>query len=160
MRPFEMSDDRALVDTPIGPIAVAWRDDLITGVDLEPDGTEYGDNPLPAPIASALDAYFRDASVRLDLPALMRGTPFQRRVWEALQSIPPGRTVTYGELARQLGTSARAVGGACRANPCPILVPCHRVVSRTGLGGFAGDTSGRKLEVKRRLLRHEGNRDY
>jgi methylated-DNA-[protein]-cysteine S-methyltransferase len=84
------------------------------------------------------------------------GTPFQRRVWEAMRAIPPGRTRTYGDLAAELGTSPRAIGGACRANPCPIVVPCHRVVGATGLGGFAGDTSGHKVEVKRWLLRHEG----
>jgi methylated-DNA-[protein]-cysteine S-methyltransferase len=77
-----------------------------------------------------------------------------------LRSIPPGRTRTYGELASKLGTSARAVGGACRANPCPVVVPCHRVVAANGLGGFAGDTSGRKLEVKRWLLRHEGSTEF
>jgi len=93
----------------------------------------------------------------LNLPIELQGTPFQRRVWKALREIPPGRTITYSELARQLGTGARAVGGACRANPCPIVVPCHRVVAVNGLGGFSGDTSGRKLEIKRWLLRHEGD---
>ena len=160
MKPFDMFDERTLVDTPIGPIGVAWKDGRITGVNLDPDSVEGGENPLPAALADGFGAYFRDGSVRLDLPVVLAGTPFQRRVWQALQSIPPGRTVTYGELARKLETSARAIGGACRANPCPILVPCHRVVGRTGLGGFSGDTSGRKLEVKRRLLRHEGNGDY
>jgi methylated-DNA-[protein]-cysteine S-methyltransferase len=84
------------------------------------------------------------------------GTPFQCRVWQALRDIPPGTTRTYGELARDLGTSPRAIGGACRANPCLIAVPCHRVVARDGLGGFAGERGGKRLAVKRWLLRHEG----
>ena len=155
-----MSDDCSLVDTLIGRIAVAWRDDSVTCVDLEPESVKRDSKRLPAAIAEGLDAYFRDGRVCLDLPVTLQGTPFQRRVWQTLRSIPPGRTVTYGELAQELGTSARAVGGACRANPCPILVPCHRVVATNGLGGFAGDTSGRKLQVKRRLLQHEGNREY
>jgi len=155
-----MPDDRAMVDTPVGAIAIAWREGLVTGVDLEPNAMDVGSERLPAFIAEGLDAYFRDGSVRLDLPVALQGTPFQGRVWQVLQSILPGRTVSYGALARRLGTSARAVGGACRANPCPILVPCHRVVAATGLGGFAGDISGRKLEVKRRLLRHEGNEEF
>ena len=63
---------------------------------------------------------------------------------------------TYGALAEKLGTSARAVGNACRHNPVLILVPCHRVVARNGLGGFAGDVDGRLVDIKRRLLAHEG----
>ena len=65
-------------------------------------------------------------------------------------------TRTYRDLAEQLGSVPRAVGQACRANPCPIVVPCHRVVAVKGLGGFAGDRAGRKLAIKRWLLRHEG----
>ena len=151
-----MSDNRTVVDTPMGPIGVIWKVGVLTGMDLEPDPTAKTSGPLPGPLAKQLEVYFCDGSVRFDLAVDLHGTSFQCRVWRALQSIPPGRTITYGELARQLGTSARAVGGACRANPCPIVVPCHRVVAANGLGGFAGDTSGHKLEVKRWLLRHEG----
>ena len=153
-----MSENSKVLDTPMGPVGVAWKDGVLTGMDLEPHDCAQTGEPLPAFVARQLDAYFRDGSTAFDLPMDLKGTPFQRRVWRTLQSIRPGRTVTYGELARQLGTSARAVGGACRANPCPILVPCHRVVATNGLGGFAGKTSGRKLEVKRWLLRHEGIR--
>ncbi len=82
------------------------------------------------------------------------GSAFQRRVWEALQQIPYGETRTYAELARYIGSSARAVGGALRANPLPIFIPCHRVVAATGLGGYAGASElGQKR--KRWLLAHE-----
>jgi len=154
---FRTLGDRTLLDTPIGTIGISWRCKVLTGVDLEPAAPSETSTCLPAFIADQLDAYFRDGSVRLNLAVEVQGTRFQHRVWQALRSIPSGRTVTYGDLAKQLGGSARAVGGACRANPCPIVVPCHRVVSATGLGGFSGDTSGRKLAVKRWLLRHEGN---
>jgi len=147
---------RALVETPVGTVAFAFRDGVLTAVDLEPDLAHPRTAPLPAAIATRLDAYCRDGSQGLDVPIAVTGTPFQRRVWAALRAIPPGQTLTYAALARDLGTGARAVGGACRANPCPIAVPCHRVVAANGLGGFAGDSSGRRLEVKRRLLRHEG----
>jgi len=149
--------DRMLLETPIGPIGISWRGNMLTGVDLEPDAPSETSKCLPDFIADQFDAYFRDGAERLDLAVEVQGTRFQHRVWQALRSIPSGRTITYGELAKQVGGSARAVGGACRANPCPIVVPCHRVVGATGLGGFAGDTSGRKLAVKRWLLRHEGN---
>lgn len=155
-----MFDKCAVVETPVGPVAFRFRNGVITGVDLEPDISALDRAPLPAPIAERLAAYFRDGSVRLDLRVVLAGTPFQRRVWAVLRSIPPGRTLTYGAVAQRLATSPRAVGGACRANPCPILVPCHRVVAANGLGGFAGDTRGRRLEVKRRLLRHEGAAAY
>lgn len=146
----------APVPTPMGAVAICWEDGALAGVDLEPDSVALVDGKLPRPVAEQLGAYFADGTRGFDLPLRLKGTPFQRRVWKALRAIPPGHTVTYGQLARALGTSARAVGGACRANPCPIVVPCHRVVGAQGLGGFAGDTSGRKLAIKRWLLRHEG----
>lgn len=83
------------------------------------------------------------------------GTAFQRRVWQAMQEIPAGQTRRYGELAQALNSSARAVGGACRANPIPFLIPCHRVVATAGLGGFAGAHEGRLVDLKRWLLAHE-----
>ncbi len=111
---------------------------------------------VPAWVRQALADYFRDGTLGLDLPVAPLGTDFQRRVWAALRAIPPGTTRTYGDLARELDTSPRAIGGACRANPCLIAVPCHRVVARDGLGGFAGERGGERLAVKCWLLRHEG----
>jgi methylated-DNA-[protein]-cysteine S-methyltransferase len=70
-------------------------------------------------------------------------------------AIPPGRTRSYGDIAAELGSSARAVGNACRANPIPLFIPCHRVVAKHGLGGFGGQTRGRLPEIKAWLLRHE-----
>lgn len=151
-----MNRTQALIETPMGTVGVTVEDGLLTAVDLEPEALESGCGDLPAAVLDQVAGYFADGSKGFDLPLEPAGTAFQQSVWRALQTIPAGETVTYGQLARRLGTSARAVGGACRANPCPIVVPCHRVVARNGLGGFAGDTSGRKLAVKRWLLRHEG----
>lgn len=100
--------------------------------------------------------YFADPSARFRFPLAPAGTPFQRRVWRALTQIPAGTVESYGELARRLATSPRAVGAACRANPIPIVIPCHRVVAACGLGGYGGDTRGAKLRIKRWLLEHEG----
>lgn len=107
--------------------------------------------------ATLLRRYFADGNTLIPLLQPHRGTPFQRRVWQALQQIPPGETRSYGELAKQLGSSARAVAGACRANPVPILIPCHRVVSASGSGGYMGQLDGPALEIKRWLLHHEGH---
>ena len=144
------------MEMPFGWIAIHWQDGVLTGVDLEPEAPVVGAADLPPALGEQLAVYLRDGLSPFGLPIERHGTPFQRRVWQALQAIPAGHTRTYGELAEVLGTSARAVGGACRANPCPIVVPCHRVVAKRGLGGFAGDTSGRKVAIKRWLLRHEG----
>lgn len=122
--------------------------------------------PIPAPPALAglvdelqaqLLAYCRDPRHAPRVPMAPAGSAFQARVWSALMDIPAGRTLSYGELARQLGSSARAVGGACASNPFAPLVPCHRVVARSGLGGFAGstETGGELLGIKRWLLAHE-----
>ncbi|MBT8127262.1 MAG: methylated-DNA--[protein]-cysteine S-methyltransferase, partial [Gammaproteobacteria bacterium] len=91
-----------------------------------------------------------------DLPCALQGTPFQQKVWNELKKIPCGTVITYGELANKLGTSARAIGNACRKNPIPLVIPCHRVVAANGIGGYSGDTNGAWLRIKSWLLRHEG----
>ena len=144
--------------TPLGPLAIRANARGITGVELF---VEAGDstavpNELIAAAQQQLGAYFEDPLRGFSLPLELGGTPFQREVWELLAKIPPGQTLTYGDAARQLGTSPRAVGGACRANPCPVLVPCHRIVAVRGLGGYSGARGGRWLEAKSWLLRHEG----
>ncbi|MBT9568087.1 MAG: methylated-DNA--[protein]-cysteine S-methyltransferase [Thiobacillus sp.] len=108
-----------------------------------------------AHLASQLDAYWADPEHEFDLLFVPTGTPFQLRVWRALLSIPRGEPVTYGALARHLGTAARAVGQACGSNPVPIIVPCHRVVAAHGLGGFMHASAGEPLNVKSWLLQHE-----
>jgi len=111
--------------------------------------------PCGHPAVAALRAWFRDPR-RVVLPPLAPApTPFQQRVREALLAIPCAETRTYGELACLLGTSPRAVGQACRANPVPILVPCHRVVASAGIGGYAGTVQGERLGIKQWLLAHE-----
>ena len=112
-------------------------------------------NALARRAAQQLQAYLADPDARFDLPLHIHGTPFQRRLWDALCEIPRGATLTYGELARRLEGEARAVGQACGDNRLPLLIPCHRVVAADGLGGFAHATGGYLLEAKRWLLAHE-----
>ena len=106
-------------------------------------------------VSRTLKSYFANPQARLRLPLKLLGTVFQQRVWRALQRIPVGRTLSYGVLAKRLDTSARAVGNACRANPVPIVVPCHRAVASNGVGGFMGKRSGSPLNLKHWLLEHE-----
>lgn len=112
--------------------------------------------PLAMEAARQLRAWLADPRFAFGLPLAPAGTPFQRRVWAGIAAIPPGATRSYGELAAELGSGARAVGGACGANPYPVVVPCHRVVAAGGgPGGFARQRGGFLLEVKRWLLAHE-----
>lgn len=106
-----------------------------------------------------LDAYWHAPDHMFDLLSVPLGTPFQLRVWHALMPIPAGQPVTYGTLAKQLGSAARAIGQACGSNPLPILIPCHRVVAAGGLGGFMHASSGAPLNVKAWLLQHERGRE-
>ena len=134
----------------------------ISNIDLQPRPVDVYPHAVPPPVlatlASWLGAYFADPAATFDLPLDPSGTPFQRDVWRQLHVIEVGRTRCYGDIAQRLRTSARAVGNACRANPIALIVPCHRVVSIQGLGGYAGATSGWKLSVKKWLLEHEQRR--
>lgn len=103
-----------------------------------------------------IERYLADPGFSFNLPLALSGTPFRRQVWDAITHIPKGLSRTYGELARQLDSSPRAVGQACGDNPFPLAIPCHRVTGQNGIGGFAHDRGGFLLETKHWLLRHEG----
>ncbi len=105
-----------------------------------------------------IQAYLENPAYRFDLPLKFGGTRHRVSVWEAMQRIPAGKTRSYGELAKELGSSARAVGGACGANPIPLVIPCHRVIAAGGdIGGFMGARAeGFERTIKRWLLEHEG----
>lgn len=102
-----------------------------------------------------LNRYLDDPQFVFTVPIRPHGTPFQQRVWKALQAIPVGVTQTYGALASALKSAPRAVGGACGANPVVILIPCHRIVAQHSLGGFMQAGHGDPLYIKRWLLKHE-----
>ncbi|HKK13791.1 MAG TPA: methylated-DNA--[protein]-cysteine S-methyltransferase [Gammaproteobacteria bacterium] len=147
----------AVVGSPVGRLGIVVRGQDLAAIDLL-----AGAGPLQPPrqaaaraVASQLRAYFDNPGAAFTLSLAPRGSAYQQRVWQALCAIPPGRPVTYGALARRLQTSPRAVGQACRRNPIPIVIPCHRVVAATGAGGYAGRTGGPELAVKRWLLAHE-----
>jgi len=150
-----------VVGFPKMKVAVSTRDGRVAGIRyLPPDANLVAPaNALAERAARQLERYREDADARFDLPLLIAGTEFQRRLWDALCAIPRGRTLTYGELARKLGGEARAVGQACGDNRLPIVIPCHRVVAAGGIGGFAHSTDGYLIEAKRWLLMHESSAD-
>jgi methylated-DNA-[protein]-cysteine S-methyltransferase len=149
---------QAVIHLPFAPVGISLLQGRLVGVDyLEGPSRGYrGEEQGLAQVLEAIEAYLQDARSVFDVDIALSGTPFQQRVWQALRAIPAGETLTYGQLAARIGSGARAVGNACRANPCPLVVPCHRVVGAAGAGGYAGERSGRKLQIKRWLLQHEG----
>jgi methylated-DNA-[protein]-cysteine S-methyltransferase len=147
----------AVVAAPVGLLGVRLRGEQLVAIDIAPphQAPRRAASAATREVLDQLFRYFEDPRFQFQLPMAPEGTAYQRRVWQALVAIPWGTTRTYGELAAELGSSARAVGGACRRNPIPIVVPCHRVVSATGLGGFMGRVDGQPLAVKQWLIAHE-----
>jgi O-6-methylguanine DNA methyltransferase len=142
-------------NTPVGPLTLFEEDGTIVAVEW---GWPPESDEPPAPVLERardqIEAYFDGTLKRFDLPLAPRGTPFQQKVWQALSRIPFGATRTYGDLARELGTAPRALGGACGRNPLPILIPCHRVLAgNRAIGGYSGMDG---VDTKRFLLKLEG----
>lgn len=150
------------IDSPVGLLTLAGRDGKLMHLRMvdqtyEPsrEGWEADDTAF-SDAADQLSAYFAGERTEFDLELDMVGTQFQRRVWEALQTIPYGETCSYGEIARQIGSpsASRAVGLANGHNPIGIIVPCHRVIGANGsLTGYGGG-----LDRKRALLELERSR--
>ena len=147
----------AVIATPVGRLGIALECDTLADVSFLGDTVALHPprTAVAKKICRQLRSYFINPSHTFRLPLALSGTAFQQRVWRALRRIPAGRTLSYGALAKKLTTSARAVGNACRANPVPIVIPCHRVVAANGAGGFMGKRSGSVLRLKHRLLEHE-----
>jgi methylated-DNA-[protein]-cysteine S-methyltransferase len=142
-----------LVASDQGLVAILWEKDNPRRVRLE-DLIEDERHPILVQTQTELKEYFAGKRKEFTVPLDMRGTPFQKRVWEALLGIPFGETRTYGQLAIQLGNprATRAVGAANGRNPVAIIAPCHRVIGFSGkLTGFAGG-----LDAKAHLLNLEG----
>ncbi len=145
----------ATFESPLGWLRVVEAEDRITRLQWRDgrDPKEPTPRPLLAEAKRQLAAYL-DGSLRgFDLPLAPSGSAFQLSVWREMVRIPYGEVSTYGEIALRTGGEARAVGGACGANPIPLFIPCHRVVAGDGLGGYSG---GGGLATKRRLLIFEG----
>ena len=134
--------------TPVGDLSVAEEDGAIVSVDWG-WGRDQDETALLRRAREQLHAYFDGDADPFDLPLAPAGSPYRQRVWRALLAIPYGATRTYLDIAREAGGSPRSVGRANGANPIPIIIPCHRVVATTGLGGYSG---GDGLPTKRALL--------
>lgn len=148
----------ARLQTPFAVLGIRTVGSHVTDIDYLPRGvaTLAPLNALAARTCREIQRYLADPEYRPELPFQYVGTVFQCRVWRAIAAIPAGRTLTYNDVARALHTAPRPVGGACGANRIPIVIPCHRVVSASGIGGFMRGGGEPALAIKRWLLRHEG----
>lgn len=147
--------DFCTVESPVGRLAVRTHIDGIAVLDwVNEDVHAPVSTPVQKEAAKQLAAYFAGELNDFDLPLAPEGTEHQKRVWAEMSRIPYGGLATYGDIARAIGSAARAVGTACGKNPIPIIVPCHRVVSTGGgIGGYSGRGG---IETKRKLLNLEG----
>jgi methylated-DNA-[protein]-cysteine S-methyltransferase len=154
----------AIVPAPFGGIGIRTEAGAVRElVYLPPQFGEQDPTDVLAENAAAqVLRYFAQPDYRFKLPLAPVGTAFQRKVWDVISAIPRGDLLTYGEVARIIGSAPRAVGQACGANWFPLVIPCHRVTAAGGLGGFANhdDETGFYLGVKRWLLAHEGIAQY
>ena len=147
--------------SPIGCLKLTATEDALTALQfVEKAACEakltIPSNKIIQQVCKQLDEYFTGRRKMFDLPLSLTGTPFQQKVWKALQQIPYGQTISYAQLAQSVGNpkACRAVGSANGKNPVAIIIPCHRVIN-TG-GKLGGDDYG--LEVKKQLLDlEEGN---
>lgn len=153
-----MTEFAAVIDSPIGHIGIETDDSAVTGIHFlgKRQRLKDADSPLARQAVREIKAYFRDPNTPWSIPVRYTGSDHQQKVWRSLKRIPAGKVRAYGDVARQCQSSPRAVGGACRQNPLPLIVPCHRVVAARGLGGFAGKSTGFTIQIKQWLLQHEG----
>ena len=149
---------QAILIAPFAMLGIRTEEDWLTGIDylsldtspLEPQ------NPLAREVCQQLNEYLINPNFKFDLSLHIGGTTHQRKVWQAIQTIPSGLTRSYADIATQLHSAPRAVGQACGANRLPLVIPCHRVIAKNGgLGGFMNASDGIPIVIKSWLLRHE-----
>ena len=139
--------------SPVGDLSVSEEDGAIVSVDWG-WGSQQSETRLLRRARDQLHKYFDQELLEFDLPLAPAGSLYQQRVWQALCAIPYGATKTYLDIARVAGGSPRSVGQANGNNPIPILIPCHRVLATTHIGGYSG---GDGLDTKRWLLALEAH---
>ena len=146
------------ISAPFGYICVCSSTDYVSRIELlaskVPSNSRL--NKFAKEAREQVKAYLKNSAFKFDLPIDINGSVYRKQVWSEIAKIPSGETRTYGDIAILMGSSARAVGGACGDNVLPILIPCHRVVAQAELGGFMHSSVGFSLKVKWWLLNHEG----
>lgn len=150
--------EKTIMDSPVGKLNIITQNNNLLRLEYLLD-KKIAVTPKPkgfaATVVKQLQHYFKNPLFQFNLPLSFEGTAHQQKVWQALLAIPCGETRSYLQLSQYINSSPRAIGGACRSNPIALIIPCHRVLSAQGMGGFMGKTAGKALAVKRWLLQHE-----
>lgn len=137
------------LQTPVCAIRVHRRGEVVSQINW--DFNEHNDSSEPAKTVE----FWPETDKEITIKLLRQGTAHQNKVWAELLKIPQGETMTYSDIAKKIGSSPRAVGNACRDNPYTLLIPCHRVVSVNGMGGYSGHRHGEYMKIKEKLLAYE-----
>jgi methylated-DNA-[protein]-cysteine S-methyltransferase len=148
---------QAKLAVPFGVLGIRCDETALLGIDFLPvsDESQSPVSAMAEAVCEQLQRYFADPDASFSIPLRYTASEHRQKVWQAMLSIPRGETRSYGEMAAELHSCAQAVGQACGANPIPIVIPCHRVVGKSGLGGFMRHAQGSPLDIKRWLLAHE-----
>ena len=156
MKPLKQQYD-VIFDTAMATIGLQFTGSSLSKVAyLTQPAEKLAQTELAKKVKEKIEKYLESKEKSITVEMTLDVTPFQLRVLDQLQQIPYGETRSYGDIAKILKTSPRAVGNACRNNPLPIIIPCHRVVAANGIGGYDGATQGETLDMKYYLLRLEG----
>ena len=145
------------IPTSVGILIVYQIDNVITKTEWYSNMSEQ----LPLVLneqCKQIQDYLNNPTISLTVNLQRQGTDFRNKVWTEICKIPVGQVLSYSELATKVDSGARAVANACRDNPFPGIIPCHRVVAVSGLGGYTGRTSGKLFEIKKKLLLIESNK--
>lgn len=145
------------ISTPGGLLLVHHRGDVICGTDWSLDTTEWSllAETDTNPLSKQINQYCSKPEQNYRIKLLLQGSVYRHKVWQALCEIPFGSTTTYSAIAKCIQSAPRAIGNACRDNPYAFFIPCHRVVSVSGIGGYNGQTSGSLVTIKQKLLAFE-----
>lgn len=156
-KPLKIQQNNCIITSPVGKLGIVVVDDKLVEIKFLSSTVQLsvGKGFIEREVFSQIKQYFHNPKLRFKLPIKLVGTLLQQKIWRAIQKIPCGKTITYSELAHRLNTSPRVIGNACRRNPIPIIIPCHRVVAVAGLGGYCGSISGSAIKNKKWLLQHE-----
>lgn len=136
-----MQTHTCTVPSPVGAVTVVTTDDAVISIELDSDETYSSpQTPLLCEVCRQIDEYFAGVRFCFDVPILFSGTDFQRRVWDALRTIPYGMTASYSDVAAMINNplAARAVGNAINKSRIALIIPCHRVINASGAVGLYG----------------------
>lgn len=150
------------MSSPIGMLGLVITDQAVSQISYLPkhSRSHIPQHGFAFEVYKQIVDYFELRRTCFELPLDIRGTPYQKKVWQSVARINYGESKTYGEIAAAIHSGPRAVGNACRSNPIPIMIPCHRVVKKVGIGGYCGSTEGVQVQHKDWLLQHEQGTMY